>query len=236
MKLYELLQNMKVGEIREIKGIESIPEGTIVQCVLSDKNCTHDSDQCIYRKFKIAEFCSACDCVPSKRKDKVWVCYIDITSKMDSIVKIKLGKEMEKSDVAINLDKYGNYNIILDGVQYQIDKEKIKELCKPVLPTSFDEVDKEYDLHRCCVEAYAPYTSQLATLSQLLYLRDIYRQGWTPNWNDNNFKYGISVQYNQLAKNMQFGINNTFSFQSKELRDKFLENFKDMLEKIKDLI
>lgn len=228
MKLYELLQNMKVGEIREIKGIESIPDGTIVQCVLSDKNCTHDSDQCIYRKFKVAEHCCACDCVPSKREDKVWVCYIDITSKMDSITKIKLDKEMKKSDVVINLDKYGNYNIILDGVQYQIDKEKLKELCKPVLPTSFKEVEEGYQSIK--------YSMKLCTLSKLLYLRDIYRQGWEPNWNDNTFKYGISVQYNQLAKNVQFGINNTFSFQSKELRDKFLENFKDMLEEIKDLI
>lgn len=228
MKLYELLQNMKVGEIREIKGIEGIPDGTIVQCVLSDKNCTHDSDQCIYRKFKIAEFCGACDCVPSKRKDKVWVCYIDITSKMDSITKIKLGKEMEKPDVAINLDKYGNYNIILDGVQYQIDKEKIKELCKPVLPTTFREVEERYQPIK--------YSMKLCTLSQLLYLRDIYRQGWTPDWNDNNFKYSIAVRNNQLIRNVNICTNDKFSFQSKELRDKFLENFKNMLEEIKDLI
>lgn len=228
MKLYELLQNMKVGEIREIKGIESIPDGTVVQCVLSDKNCTHDSDQCIYRKFNVAEHCCSCDCVPSKRKDKVWVCYIDITSKMDSIIKIKLGKEMEKPNVAINLDKYENYNVILDGVQYQIDKEKIKELCKPVLPTTFIEVE----------EGYQPikYSMKLCTLSQLLYLRDIYRQGWTPDWNDNKIKYVIVNQNNELIKVGNSCSSKIFAFQSQELRDKFSENFKDMLEEIKDLI
>ncbi len=227
---------MKVGEIREIKGIENVPDSTIVQCVLSDKNCTHDSDQCIYRKFKVAEHCSTCDCVPSKRKDKVWVCYIDVTSKMDSIIKIKLGKEMEKLDVAINLDKYGNYNIILDGVQYQIDKEKIKELCKLMLPTSFDEVENKYIQDRDLVDIHHEYSNELEILSKLLYLRDIYRQGWKPDWTNNDLKYIIASQNDKLFKAGNSASNRIFAFQSSEVRDKFYINFKDMLEKIKDLI
>lgn len=55
MKLYEILQNMKVGEIKEIKGVKDIPDGTIVQCVESNKNCSSDSDICIYRKFNVLE-------------------------------------------------------------------------------------------------------------------------------------------------------------------------------------
>lgn len=228
MKLHEILQNMKVGEIREIKGIESIPDNTIVQCIESNKNCSSDTDICIYRKFNIAEHCTHCNCVPTKRKDKAWVCYIDITSKMDSIIKIKLGKEMEKSDVTINLDKYGNYKVILYGVQYQIDKEKLKELCKPVLPTTFIEVE----------EGYQPikYSMKLCTLSKLLYLRDIYRQGWTPDWTNDNFKYVIANQKGELVKDCYSVSNKTFAFQSIEIRDKFYDNFKDMLEEIKDLL
>lgn len=136
----------------------------------------------------------------------------------------------------INIDHYNNICLVLDGIRYQLDKSKLKELCKPMLPTSFDEVDKEYDLHKCCVEAYAPYTSQLATLSQLLYLRDIYRQGWKPDWTNNDIKYAITNQNDELIKVGNTESNRIFAFQSAEVRDKFYINFKDMLEKIKDLI
>lgn len=136
----------------------------------------------------------------------------------------------------INIDYYSNVCLVMDGMRYQVDKSKLKELCKPMLPTSFDEVDKEYDLHKCCVEAYAPYTSQLATLSQLLYLRDIYRQGWKPDWTNNDIKYAITNQNDELIKVGNTESNRIFAFQSAEVRDKFYINFKDMLEKIKDLI
>ena len=136
----------------------------------------------------------------------------------------------------INIDHYNNICLVMDGMRYQVDKDKLKELCKPILPTSFDEVDKEYDLHRCCIEAYAPYTSQLATLSQLLYLRDIYRQGWKPDWTNNDVKYAIANQNDELVKVDNSSSNRIFAFQSSEVRDKFYINFKDMLEKIKDLI
>lgn len=136
----------------------------------------------------------------------------------------------------INIDYYNNVCLVLDGVRYQVDKDKLKELCKPMLPTSFDEVDKNYDLHKCCIEAYAPYTSQLATLSQLLYLRDIYRQGWKPDWTNNDVKYVIVNQDDELFKASNTASNRIFAFQSAELRDKFGINFKEMLEKIKGLI
>ena len=136
----------------------------------------------------------------------------------------------------INIDYYSNVCLVMDGMRYQVDKDKLKELCKPILPTSFDEVDKEYDLHRCCIEAYAPYTSQLATLSQLLYLRDIYRQGWKPDWTNNDIKYAITNQNDELIKVGNTESNRIFAFQSTEVRDKFYINFKNMLEKIKDLI
>lgn len=147
-----------------------------------------------------------------------------------------LAGEMENIELNINLDKYGEYHITLDSKEYTIDKEKIKEMLKPVLPTTFEEVESKYIQDRDLIDIHHEYSNELEILSKLLYLRDIYRNGWEPDWSDNNSKYGISVQYNQLVKDVSFCINNTFSFQSKELRDKFLENFKDMLEEIKELI
>ncbi len=70
----------------------------------------------------------------------------------------------------------------------------------------------------------------------MIQLRDCYRQGWVPDWKDDEDKY--IIEYGE--DNLYLGIykhNNTFlSFQSKEIRDKFLKNFKDIIEIAKDLI
>lgn len=147
---------------------------------------------------------------------------------MNNILKIKIGMETNKPELNLYLDTYSNYNIILGGVHYQIDKEKLKKLLKVQLPTTFIEVE----------EGYQPikYSMKLCTLSKLLYLRDIYRQGWTPNWNDGGTKYTVLNDGGELSKSIKSYNNRIFSFQSAEIRDKFYNNFKDMLEEVKDLI
>lgn len=73
-------------------------------------------------------------------------------------------------------------------------------------------------------------------LMQLIHLRDCYRQGWTPDWSQPYKRYCIYCEYNRV-----FPFDNTFnsrvlSFQSKEIRDEFLKNFKDLIEQAKELI
>ena len=73
-------------------------------------------------------------------------------------------------------------------------------------------------------------------LMQLVQLRDCYRQGWKPNWSQPYKRYCIYCEYNRV-----FPFDNTFnsrvlSFQSEETRDEFLKNFRDLIEKAKELI
>lgn len=44
----------------------------------------------------------------------------------------------------IDLDRYDSIILTLDGNQYQLDKDKIKTMCKLVLPISFCEVESKY--------------------------------------------------------------------------------------------
>ena len=72
---------------------------------------------------------------------------------------------------------------------------------------------------------------------QLHQLRDCYRQGWKPDWEDDNiFKYCIALEKNRYVINKNLVSSRFLSFQSKELADKFLENFKDLIETAGDLI
>lgn len=76
----------------------------------------------------------------------------------------------------------------------------------------------------------------MLALQQLLVCREVYRQGWKPDWKDNNIKYGITINYNNVIPSEPIYGNTILSFQSKEIRDKFLENFKDLIEEAKELL
>lgn len=76
----------------------------------------------------------------------------------------------------------------------------------------------------------------MLALMQLLVCREIYRQGWKPDWDDSTSKYCITITYNIPTKHKACNYNRTLSFQSEEVRDEFLENFKDLIEEAKELI
>ena len=73
-------------------------------------------------------------------------------------------------------------------------------------------------------------------LMQLHQLRDCYREGWEPNWNNDCNKYII---VKNRDKYVVFGGNWTnqfLSFQDRERAEEFLINFRDLIEKAGDLI
>lgn len=74
-------------------------------------------------------------------------------------------------------------------------------------------------------------------LMQLHQLRDCYRQGWTPDWGTNNSnKYCIEFANNKCSIFIQNHCTRFLSFQSREIAEKFLNNFKDLIEQAGDLI
>ena len=77
----------------------------------------------------------------------------------------------------------------------------------------------------------------MLALCQLLVCREVYRQGWKPDWTDaNENKYCIVNVNNKIIKYINVAFNKVLSFQSAEIRDEFLENFKDLIEEAKELI
>lgn len=76
----------------------------------------------------------------------------------------------------------------------------------------------------------------MLALCQLLVCREVYRQGWKPDWDDCTNKYCITITYNIPTKYKACNYNRILSFQSEEVRDEFLENFKDLIEEAKELI
>lgn len=74
-------------------------------------------------------------------------------------------------------------------------------------------------------------------LSQLCQLRDRYNDGWKPDWRTGSeIKYCIIVDENKIIESQYITLNQILSFKTKELRGKFLENFRDLIETAKPLL
>ena len=74
-------------------------------------------------------------------------------------------------------------------------------------------------------------------LAQLCQLKDRYNGGWKPNWNSTaETKYVIEIFKNNIVKNLYGGKHRILAFKTEELRDKFLENFEDLIEIAKPLL
>src|SRR5574344_1623091 len=74
----------------------------------------------------------------------------------------------------------------------------------------------------------------ILALIKLKRLRDTYRQGWKPNWKNSSVKYVIKYYDTAITGGTFKHYNAILSFQSADIRDKFLENFKDLIEQAKE--
>lgn len=74
-------------------------------------------------------------------------------------------------------------------------------------------------------------------LSQLCQWRDKYNEGWKPDWNNyNRYKHVIVFVKGNIARNVSASTSCPLSFKSSEIRDKFLEDFRDLIEIAKPLL
>ena len=74
-------------------------------------------------------------------------------------------------------------------------------------------------------------------LAQLCQLRDIYNEGWKPNWEDyNETKYCIEFCQGRIETIDRVNCHKILTFKTEELRDKFLENFRNLIEIAKPLL
>ena len=84
--------------------------------------------------------------------------------------------------------------------------------------------------------AFSDYKQAQAhiALMKLHLLRDEYRQGWLPSWEDSFYKYGI--KWNMISGKKKLVIAQhtyeplSLSFSTKELAEEFLTNFRELIE------
>ena len=76
-----------------------------------------------------------------------------------------------------------------------------------------------------------------AAFSKLLSLRKNWVGYWKPDWKNNNVaKFTIITAENEISKGEHYKVNSSMSFPTEEMRDEFLDCFKDLLEQAKLLL
>nr|DAE86584.1 MAG TPA: hypothetical protein [Caudoviricetes sp.] len=74
-------------------------------------------------------------------------------------------------------------------------------------------------------------------LAKLIWLRDFYNEGWQPNWKNNNEdKYIILTQNDDIECQRNYSYRRTLAFKTEEIRDRFFEEQKELLEIAKPLL
>lgn len=81
------------------------------------------------------------------------------------------------------------------------------------------------------------YAEAMLALCQLIQLRDCYNDGWEPDWeNSKEYKYTIYSTHGEITVGLHDVVSYVLSFKTRELRDTFFENFKDLLKIAKPLL
>ena len=141
--------------------------------------------------------------------------------------------------------------VIPDGYEFDCIKEGfqteiILKPKQPQYPKTYEECEK---ILRCFSSVYVDgyKTELLEVFQKLLICRDAYwkiagaemglDEPWKPDWStEYENKYVIEVYRNNVRTNSQGYSNTILAFPTKEMRDAFCENFKDLIEECKALL
>ena len=169
---------------------------------------------------------------------------------------------MEERNVKISLDKAREwYNKGGELKEIALSAFSEEEMKASMLPNTWEEFCKMYQIEKDRKEWFIDadstpryeykgkrYINECKNLlpskqaakahiayMKLHYLRDCYRQGWKPDWS-NSKQWCIMFDTDTFIVQTGIYYNRFLSFQSKEIAEKFFNNFKDFIETAGDLI
>lgn len=148
------------------------------------------------------------------------------------------------TEVVIRDGKILPPNGYLIGKITDVDNGMLVEFVKkqPKYPKTYEESCEVISINRHDVEIDIPqpYQQNIAHFFRLLICRDAYwkiADNWKPYWNnDTQFKFIITCRRDNIIKDTYTAKNCILAFPTEEMRDIFLENFKNLIEKCKEFL
>ena len=175
-------------------------------------------EECKKHKELIEAFCNGAEIQYYFRSKGEWIDIENPTWDLNIEYRIKPTKIVVE-DCSFNEIEY-KLNRLGSVIEVAVNKLKVKvNKIKSILFK-----DKEI------AEAYA-------VLPQLIRLKDEYNGGWKPDWeNKDTAKYYIGRIGNDWNIGFSYKYPELLSFKSFEIRDKFFEDYKDLIEIAKPLL
>lgn len=131
-------------------------------------------------------------------------------------------------------------HIVFKPIQKQLPKswEELDEIKGWYVDTGSGIEDKQVGTYRHNRNVFVTEEQAEAAvaLAQLTQLREVYRQGWKPDWKDGSAKDVIEKYSGEIVGDSYFNRSFFLAFQSEEVRDQFLKNFKELIEKASPLL
>ena len=149
---------------------------------------------------------------------------------------LKPYKEMkEERNITLTLDKAKEW-YKKGGELKEIALQAFSEKELNPLPKSWDELCRKYEFS-CLSTRYSNFPLKYDALFKLEQLRDCWRQGWEPNWdNVTQTKYYICCCRGEFKISTLYETRCFLTFPTREMAEEFLECFRDLIEKAGDLI
>ena len=119
---------------------------------------------------------------------------------------------------------------------YKVELQGFEQ--KAPIPT-FEDIVKERNYIYLPENLVAPnkeLADAVVALLKLLFLRDYYNEGWQPDWKNEEKKFSIEIYEGEFDTFESIECQRVFSFKTEEIRDKFLEEQRELLEIAKPLL
>ena len=129
-----------------------------------------------------------------------------------------------KSKGAINTLSTSNYSIDFKGFEQKAPA--------PTYEEAEEWIRKEYAKGN----NHLMMKDVLEALRKLIILRDYYNEGWQPDWKENSVKYVICIVNNLLFCDNSRRCSYIMTFKSKEIRNEFFKEQRELLEIAKPLL
>ena len=153
---------------------------------------------------------------------------------------------MEERNIKISIEKARDwYNRGGEYKELALSAFSDEEIKASMLPNTWEEFCEMYptkinEWHindDSNIKSLKKVGEQHLAQIKLHQLRDCYRQGWVPDWKyENQNKWVIFYVYNKYIIE-SFAFSSRFlSFQSKEIAEKFLNNFQELIKLAGDLV
>lgn len=150
---------------------------------------------------------------------------------LESASYLKPYKEMkEKRNITLTLDKAKEW-YKKGGELREVALQAFTEEELNPLPRSWEEYCKYNSTLTTSFSSCAKYDAFV----KLEHLRDYWLGEWTPIW-DRSEKWCIRLWGNELSIGVTTNISRFLTFPTKEMAEEFLECFRDLIEKARDLI